>query len=105
MDTITSEILSWPSETFIIIGNMAKHLRYPAGKLCPMCYQLNDAAVGTQPRGESELNMEASMELWSISLSLVVVSQQTDRQTVKQKTERLLSICAAQRLPALSMPT
>lgn len=88
MDTITSEMLSWPSETFIIIGNMAKHLRYPAGKLCPMCYQLNDAAVGTQPRGESELNMDASMELWSISLSHCGLP--TDSQTKNRKTFKYL---------------
>lgn len=85
MDTIASEILSWPSETFIIIGNMAKHLRYPAGKLCPMCYQLNDAAVGTQPRGESELNMDAS-----ISRSLWSPDRRTDGQTKNRKTFKYL---------------
>lgn len=82
---------------------MAKHLRYPAGKLCPMCYQLNDAAVGTQPRGESAENgrKHGAVEY----LYLYRCGLPTDRETDKQKIERLLSICAAQRLPALSMPS
>lgn len=94
MDTIASEILSWPSETSIIIGNMAKHLRYPAGKLCPMCYQLNDAAVGTQPRGESAENgrKHGAVELWSygVSLSLWSPDRQRDRQTKNRKTFKYL---------------